>query len=95
MTRHHMVRVIHADGRIRLVLARRGGQRHHAVELGTSVTCPLFHYHPAPGLVTFTAASLACSLAPSVACLVAFRMLQGIGASMLNPVSLAIVPMGL
>jgi EmrB/QacA subfamily drug resistance transporter len=43
------------------------------------------------GLSIFTAASGLCSLAPSVGFLVAFRVLQAVGASMLNPVALSIV----
>jgi EmrB/QacA subfamily drug resistance transporter len=43
------------------------------------------------GLGLFVVASGLCSLAPSVGFLVAFRVLQGIGASMLNPVALSIV----
>ncbi|MFG3505788.1 MFS transporter [Streptomyces sp. NPDC047821] len=43
------------------------------------------------GLVVFGAASLLCALAPSVGVLVAARALQGVGASMLSPVALAIV----
>ncbi|MEV5726231.1 MULTISPECIES: MFS transporter [Streptomyces] len=43
------------------------------------------------GLVVFGAASLACALAPSLGLLVAARAVQGIGASMLSPVALAIV----
>ncbi|MDT9682886.1 MFS transporter [Streptomyces sp. TRM76323] len=43
------------------------------------------------GLVVFGAASLACAVAPSVGVLVAARAAQGIGASMLSPVALAIV----
>jgi EmrB/QacA subfamily drug resistance transporter len=43
------------------------------------------------GLVLFTLASLACSLAPSLDWLIAFRGLQAVGGSMLNPVALAIV----
>ncbi|MGW1957007.1 MFS transporter [Streptomyces sp. NPDC001920] len=43
------------------------------------------------GLVVFGLASLACSLAPSFGALVAARAVQGIGASMLSPVALAIV----
>ncbi|MFI9244780.1 MFS transporter [Streptomyces sp. NPDC053086] len=43
------------------------------------------------GLVAFGVASLACALAPSVGALVAARAVQGIGASMLSPVALAIV----
>lgn len=43
------------------------------------------------GLTVFTAASLLCSLAPSVEVLIAFRALQGVGASMLNPVAMSIV----
>jgi EmrB/QacA subfamily drug resistance transporter len=43
------------------------------------------------GLVVFGVASLACALAPSLGVLVAARAVQGIGASMLSPVALAIV----
>ncbi|MEV6026635.1 MFS transporter [Streptomyces sp. NPDC052036] len=43
------------------------------------------------GLMVFGAASLACAMAPSVGALVAARAVQGIGASMLSPVALAIV----
>jgi EmrB/QacA subfamily drug resistance transporter len=43
------------------------------------------------GLGIFVAASGLCSLAPSVGFLVAFRVLQAVGASMLNPVALSIV----
>ncbi|MEU7281100.1 MFS transporter [Streptomyces sp. NPDC045431] len=43
------------------------------------------------GLVVFGAASLACAVAPSLGFLVAARALQGVGASMLSPVALAIV----
>jgi EmrB/QacA subfamily drug resistance transporter len=43
------------------------------------------------GLVLFTLGSLLCSLAPSVTALVAFRCLQALGGSMLNPVALSIV----
>jgi EmrB/QacA subfamily drug resistance transporter len=43
------------------------------------------------GLVLFTLGSLACSLAPGLGWLVAFRMLQAIGGSMLNPVAMAII----
>ncbi|MFI5530326.1 MFS transporter [Kitasatospora sp. NPDC051853] len=43
------------------------------------------------GLVVFGAASLLCALAPSLGWLVAARTVQGIGASMLSPVALAIV----
>ncbi|MEV0479676.1 MFS transporter [Streptomyces sp. NPDC050508] len=43
------------------------------------------------GLVVFTAGSLACSLAPSLGWLIAFRVAQGLGASMLNPVALSII----
>ena len=40
------------------------------------------------GLLLFTAGSLLCSLAHSIGQLIAFRALQGLGASMLNPVAL-------
>ncbi|HST85176.1 MAG TPA: MFS transporter [Kineosporiaceae bacterium] len=43
------------------------------------------------GLVIFAMASMACALAPSIGVLVAARALQGVGASMLSPVALAIV----
>src|ERR1700760_3615988 len=43
------------------------------------------------GLVLFTLGSLLCSLAPNVTALVAFRFLQALGGSMLNPVALSIV----
>ena len=43
------------------------------------------------GLVLFTLGSLLCSLAPSLGWLVAFRMLQAVGGSMLNPVAMSII----
>jgi EmrB/QacA subfamily drug resistance transporter len=43
------------------------------------------------GLVLFTLGSLLCSLAPALGWLVAFRVLQAIGGSMLNPVALSII----
>jgi EmrB/QacA subfamily drug resistance transporter len=43
------------------------------------------------GMSVFAVASLLCSLAPNVQSLVAFRVLQGIGASMLNPVAMSII----
>ncbi|MFJ8584373.1 MFS transporter [Streptomyces sp. NPDC093595] len=43
------------------------------------------------GLAVFGAASLVCAVAPSLGVLVAARAAQGIGASMLSPVALAIV----
>jgi EmrB/QacA subfamily drug resistance transporter len=43
------------------------------------------------GLVLFTLGSLACSLAPGLGWLIAFRALQAIGGSMLNPVAVAII----
>ncbi|MCJ0870688.1 MFS transporter [Streptomyces sp. AP-93] len=43
------------------------------------------------GLTVFGLASLACALAPSLGFLVAARAVQGVGASMLSPVALAIV----
>ena len=43
------------------------------------------------GLALFTLGSLLCSLAPGLGWLVAFRMLQAVGGSMLNPVALSII----
>ncbi|MFJ6383665.1 MFS transporter [Kitasatospora sp. NPDC092039] len=43
------------------------------------------------GLVVFSAASLLCSLAPSLGWLIAARMLQAVGGSMLNPVAMSII----
>ncbi len=43
------------------------------------------------GLELFTLASLLCALAPSVASLIAFRVLQALGAAFLVPASLALV----
>ncbi|GIF03793.1 MFS transporter [Actinoplanes siamensis] len=43
------------------------------------------------GLALFTAASLLCSIAPSLGWLIAFRILQAIGGSMLNPVAMSII----
>src|ERR1700735_1013388 len=43
------------------------------------------------GLAVFTLGSLACSLAPSLGALVAFRAVQAVGGSMLNPVAMSIV----
>jgi EmrB/QacA subfamily drug resistance transporter len=43
------------------------------------------------GLALFTTCSLACALAPDLGWLVACRVGQGLGASMLNPVALSIV----
>ena len=43
------------------------------------------------GLAVFTLGSLACSLAPGLGWLIAFRALQAVGGSMLNPVAMAIV----
>ena len=43
------------------------------------------------GLVTFSLGSLLCALAPSLELLIAARVLQAIGGSMLNPVALSIV----
>jgi EmrB/QacA subfamily drug resistance transporter len=43
------------------------------------------------GLALFTLGSLLCSLAPGLGWLVAFRMLQAIGGSMLNPVAMSII----
>jgi EmrB/QacA subfamily drug resistance transporter len=43
------------------------------------------------GLLLFIAGSLLCSLAHTMGQLIAFRALQGLGASMLNPVALSII----
>ena len=43
------------------------------------------------GLGAFTLGSLLCSLAPGLGWLVAFRMLQALGGSMLNPVAMSII----
>jgi EmrB/QacA subfamily drug resistance transporter len=43
------------------------------------------------GLALFTVGSLLCSLAPGLGWLVAFRMLQAVGGSMLNPVAMSII----
>src|SRR5215831_3798212 len=45
------------------------------------------------GVATFTAASAACGLAPDAAALIAFRAIQGLGAAMLMPQTLAIITM--
>ena len=43
------------------------------------------------GLIIFTAGSLLCSLAPNLDSLIAFRMIQAVGGSMLNPVAMSII----
>lgn len=43
------------------------------------------------GLVVFTVGSLLCSVAPTLGWLIAFRMLQAVGGSMLNPVAMSII----
>jgi EmrB/QacA subfamily drug resistance transporter len=43
------------------------------------------------GLIVFSLGSLLCSLAPSLDALIAFRVLQAIGGSMLNPVAMSII----
>jgi MFS transporter, DHA2 family, methylenomycin A resistance protein len=43
------------------------------------------------GLATFGVASLGCALAPSAAVLVGFRVLQGVGAALLLPGTLAVI----
>jgi EmrB/QacA subfamily drug resistance transporter len=45
------------------------------------------------GIVVFTAASAACGFAPSAGWLIGFRAVQGLGAAMLMPQTLAIVTM--
>ncbi|MHB1210379.1 MAG: MFS transporter [Acidimicrobiales bacterium] len=43
------------------------------------------------GLSIFAVGSLLCSVAPSLALLVVFRMIQAVGGSMLNPVAMSII----
>ncbi|QCX76479.1 Multidrug resistance protein stp [Streptomyces sp. YIM 121038] len=43
------------------------------------------------GLAVFTLGSVLCSLAPNLESLVAFRMIQAVGGSMLNPVAMSII----
>lgn len=43
------------------------------------------------GLIVFSAGSLLCSLAPSLELLIAARMVQAVGGSMLNPVAMSII----
>lgn len=43
------------------------------------------------GLATFSAGSLLCALAPDAGFLIAFRALQAVGGSMLNPVAMSII----
>ncbi|ARQ67641.1 MFS transporter [Streptomyces marincola] len=43
------------------------------------------------GLVVFTAGSLLCALAPGLGWLIAFRAVQAVGGSMLNPVAMSII----
>ena len=43
------------------------------------------------GIATFTGASLLCAVAPSLELLIAFRVVQGVGAAMIAPTSLALV----
>jgi len=43
------------------------------------------------GLALFTLGSLLCSIAPTVEALIAFRVVQAIGGSMLNPVAMSII----
>ncbi len=43
------------------------------------------------GLAAFSLGSLACSLAPSLGWLIAFRGMQAVGGSMLNPVAMSII----
>jgi EmrB/QacA subfamily drug resistance transporter len=43
------------------------------------------------GLITFTLASIACGLAPNISALISARVIQGAGAALLIPCSLAII----
>jgi len=43
------------------------------------------------GLLTFSAGSLLCSVAPNLTTLIIFRMMQAVGGSMLNPVAMSII----
>ena len=43
------------------------------------------------GLAVFSGASVLCGVAPSTDALIAFRVLQGVGASMMNPVAMSII----
>ncbi|MDQ0377039.1 MFS transporter [Amycolatopsis thermophila] len=43
------------------------------------------------GLVLFTLGSLLCSIAPNIGLLIAFRAVQAVGGSMLNPVAMSII----
>ena len=43
------------------------------------------------GLTLFGLGSLLCSVAPNAGCLIAFRMVQAVGGSMLNPVAMSII----
>jgi EmrB/QacA subfamily drug resistance transporter len=43
------------------------------------------------GLALFTLGSLLCSIAPGLGWLIAFRMVQAVGGSMLNPVAMSII----
>jgi EmrB/QacA subfamily drug resistance transporter len=43
------------------------------------------------GLTVFSLGSLGCSLAPSVGLLVAFRVVQAVGGSMMNPIAMSII----
>jgi MFS family permease len=47
------------------------------------------------GLVIFTAASLACGVAPTVGWLIGARLVQGLGAAALVPGSLALIDVGI
>src|SRR5215213_2038939 len=45
----------------------------------------------AAGLALFSAASVACALAPSIGALIAARAVQGVGAAMVMPLALALI----
>ena len=87
-------RDLHASGLRAAVDGRRlhagAGQPADAVGLDRRPGRPAPDLPDRSGLI-FTLGSLLCSLAPSLGWLVAFRMLQAVGGSMLNPVAMSII----